>query len=72
MTELIQTILQHYPIRKTASQKQAFIDLIRQHYPQLQLQEGGTIKSRNIIIGNVRMSPVKINKIKQDNPAKKF
>lgn len=52
MTSLSQTILESYQIRKRTKQKTAFIDLLREHYPELNVQEGGFIKCRNIIIGD--------------------
>lgn len=58
MTPLSQTILEKYQIRKTKKQKLAFIDLLRDHYPQLQVQEGGLIKCRNIIIGDPETADV--------------
>ena len=53
MTELSNRILADYQVRKTKAQKQAFIDLMKEHYPELQIEESGLIRSRNIIIGNV-------------------
>lgn len=53
MTPLSLTILEHYQVRKTKKQKAAFIDLLRQHFPQLQIQEGGFPRCRNIIIGDI-------------------
>ena len=53
MTELSNRILADYQVRKTKAQKQAFIDLMREHYPELQIEESGLIRSRNIVIGNV-------------------
>ena len=47
MTSLSQTILESYQIRKRTKQKTAFIDLLREHYPELNVQEGGFIKCRN-------------------------
>lgn len=58
MTELSQTILEQYQIRKTKSQKQAFIDLMKAHHPDLQIQEGGFPQSRNLIIGDVENAKV--------------
>lgn len=58
MTELSQKILESYQIRKTKKQKLAFIDLLREHYPDLQVQEGGLIKCRNVIIGDVENAKV--------------
>ena len=53
MTELSQKILAEYQVRKTKAQKQAFIELMQAHFPELQIQEGGFPKCRNLIIGDV-------------------
>ena len=53
MIPLSQKILENYQIRKTGKQKLAFIELLRAHYPELQIEEGGLIKCRNIIIGDL-------------------
>ena len=53
MTPLSRKILENYQIRKTGKQKLAFIELLREHYPELQIEEGGLIKCRNIIIGDL-------------------
>lgn len=53
MTKLSQTILEGYQVRKTKKQKLAFIDLLRQYFPELLVQEGGFPRCRNIIIGDV-------------------
>lgn len=58
MTPLSQKILESYQIRKTKKQKLQFIDLLRQHFPNLQIQEGGIIKCRNIIIGDIENAKV--------------
>lgn len=58
MTPLSQTILEHYQVRKTKKQKSAFISLIQQHFPQLQIQEGGFPRCRNIIIGDIENAKV--------------
>lgn len=54
MTPLSQQILQSFQVRKTKDQKLRFIELLRSRYPQLQVEEGGIIKSRNIVIGDVK------------------
>lgn len=54
MTELTQEILQNYQIRKTKAQKTAFIELMRAHFPELQVETGGAFKSRNLVIGDVK------------------
>ena len=56
MTELSQTILTNHEIRKTKKQKQAFIDLMQSHFPQMQIQKRG--KTRNLILGNVEKASV--------------
>lgn len=53
MTPLSQKILESYQIRKTKKQKLAFIDLMQQYYPNLTVQEGGIIKCRNLILGDI-------------------
>ena len=53
MTELSQTILDRYQVRKTRKQKDAFIALLREHFPELAIQEGGIAGSRNLILGDV-------------------
>lgn len=58
MTALSQKIVESYQIRKTKKQKLSFIDLLQEHYPDLQIQEGGLIKCRNVIIGDVENAKV--------------
>ena len=58
MTELSQKILAEYQIRKTQKQKTAFIELMQSYFPDMQIQEGGFPKSRNLIIGDVENAKV--------------
>ena len=58
MTVLSQRILDDYQVRKTKKQKTAFIALLQEHYPQLQIQEGNIIKCRNIVIGDPEKADV--------------
>ena len=58
MTPLSQTILESYQIRKRTKQKTAFIDLLRAHYPELTVEEGGLIKCRNLIIGDLENAKI--------------
>lgn len=58
MTTLSNEILKNYQVRKTKKQKEAFISLLKSYHPDLQIQEGGLIKSRNLIIGNVERSDI--------------
>ena len=55
MTELSQEIFNNFQVRKTKKQKQAFIHLLHTQIPELQVQELGFPKSRNLIIGIRRM-----------------
>ena len=52
MTELSQEIFNNFQVRKTKKQKQAFIHLLHTQIPELQVQELGFPKSRNLIIGD--------------------
>ena len=58
MTELSEKILKSYQVRKTKSQKDAFIELLRQYYPELQVETGGLGKPRNLVIGDVEKAKV--------------
>jgi len=58
MTQLSQTILRDYQVRKTKKQKEQFIALLRQHYPQLQVETAGFPKSRNLVIGDVEQAKI--------------
>lgn len=53
MQKLSEIIFSEYQTRKTKAQKTAFIDLMKQFYPDLQIEEGGMFSNRNIIIGDV-------------------
>lgn len=58
MTELSKKILENYQVRKSPKQKKAFISLMKTYFPQMQVQEGGFPKSRNLIIGDVEKADV--------------
>lgn len=58
MTELSQIILNDFQVRKTKKQKLAFIHLLYAYIPELQVQELGMPKSRNLIIGNPETAKV--------------
>lgn len=53
MHTLSKIIFDNYQVRKTKSQKTAFIDLLKQYYPDLTVEEGGVPRNRNIVIGDV-------------------
>ena len=54
MTELSNSILSTYQVRKTKKQKDAFIALLQTYFPALSIQQGGIAKSRNLILGDVK------------------
>lgn len=58
MTPLSREILDNYQVRKTRKQKAAFTALLRQHFPELKMQEGGFPKCRNLIIGDMETAKV--------------
>ena len=60
MTELSEKILKDYQVRKSKKQKLAFIELLKQYFPELKIQEGGFgfPKNRNIILGDVESAKV--------------
>ena len=53
MTDLSRKIFSDYQVRKTKKQKLAFIQLLKQYFPALTVQEGGFPKCRNIIVGDI-------------------
>lgn len=57
MTELSRSILEKYQIRKTEKQKTEFINLVKEHM-SVNIQTGGILKSRNIIVGDVGKADV--------------
>lgn len=58
MLEISEKILAEYQVRKTKAQKAAFIDLLKQYYPELQIEEGGLPLSRNLVIGDISNAKV--------------
>ena len=52
MTPISEKILEKYQVRKTRKQKNAFIEFLRAHYPDLKIETDGLSYSRNIVIGN--------------------
>ena len=58
MTELSKKILDDFQVRKTKKQKQAFAHLLNSHIPELQVQEVGFPKSRNLVIGDPETAKV--------------
>lgn len=52
MTQLSQEVFESFQVRKTKKQKQAFSAFLQTHIPELQVQETGFPKCRNLIIGD--------------------
>lgn len=52
MTQLSREVFESFQVRKTKKQKQAFSAFLQTHIPELQVQETGFPKCRNLIIGN--------------------
>ncbi len=58
MNELSKTILESYQVRKTRAQKLRFEALLREHGVSFTVNEGGLIKSRNLIVGDPKTAKV--------------
>lgn len=58
MTYLSNRILEKWQVRKTAKQKQAFLDFMKEHIPNARVEEGGFVNSRNLVIGDVASADV--------------
>lgn len=58
MTEISKEILEKYQVRKTKAQKLEFIEFMRAHFPKMTVEEGGFIKNRNLVIGDLSSAKV--------------
>jgi hypothetical protein len=58
MTELSEKILSSYQVRKTKKQKTEFIAFMKREIPSLRVEEGGFLKSRNLVVGDVKRARV--------------
>lgn len=59
MTDVSKEILEKYQIRKSKKQKNAFIDFLRAHFPDLRVEDDGKLGlSRNLVIGDVESAKV--------------
>lgn len=58
MTFLSREILEKWQVRKTRAQKLAFLEYMKQQLPGAYVEEGGFIKSRNLVIGDVAKADV--------------
>ena len=53
MTELSREILRDWQIRKTTKQKLRFIEFMQSRLPGLRVEEGGWLRCRNLVLGDV-------------------
>lgn len=58
MTELSESILSNWQVRKTKKQKTAFIEFLRSQIPGLQVEQGGFGNNRNLVLGDVKTADV--------------
>ena len=52
MNDISREILDKYQVRKTNSQKTAFIAFLKEKYPHLHVEEGGFPRCRNLVVGD--------------------
>lgn len=53
MTQIAKEILARFQVRKTKRQKTEFIQWLQGHFPELQVEQAGLFKSRNLVLGDV-------------------
>lgn len=53
MTENAERIFAEYQVRKTRAQKAAFLEHMQAVYPQAAVEEGGALRNRNLVVGDV-------------------
>ena len=58
MNETVREVLRTYQTRKTRRQKDAFFAFLQSKYPSLRAEEGGLIRSRNLVLGDVSRARV--------------
>ncbi len=58
LTETSKAVLERHMVRKSRRQKAAFEAFLRERYPSLQVEEGGILKSRNLIVGDVETADI--------------
>ena len=52
MTDISREILEKHQVRKTSSQKTAFIAFMKEKFPRLHVEEGGFPRCRNLVVGD--------------------
>lgn len=58
MTETGKMILDQYQMRKTKAQKTEFIRFMQQRYPDMQVECGGRMGNRNLVLGDVEKADI--------------
>ena len=58
VTQNAKLIFEQYQVRKTRAQKTAFLECMRELYPQAKVEEGGLLHNRNLVIGDVETAEV--------------
>ena len=58
MTQLSETILEHWQVRKTRKQKTAFIEFLTSQMPEVKVEQGGFGNNRNLVVGDVKSADV--------------
>ena len=58
MTDLSREILRDWQVRKTKAQKLRFIEFMRSRLPGLRVEEGGTPRCRNLVLGDPESAEV--------------
>ncbi len=53
MTHLSQEILKNWQVRNSGKGKTAFIQMMQEYFPALQVEESGVPRSRNLVLGDV-------------------
>lgn len=71
MNNLCKTILASWQVRRTKAQKTAFIQMLQENIPGLRIEEGGFMKSRNLIVGDPESAKV-IFTAHYDTPPQSF
>ena len=69
MSQLCDLILESYQVRRTEAQKTAFIQLLQQRFPQLQVEK--TDKNRNLVAGDITTAKILFT-AHYDTPARSF
>ncbi len=58
MLEISKAVLERHLVRKSREQKRRFEQLLRERYPELTADEGGLLRSRNLVIGDPQSAKI--------------